>query len=383
MGRFLARSVEVFAEHGLEVQTTRIATEPWPELLGPDRAGLAVGFARQVENIVRDLGVGYCSLGPVREARLGPEAAVRCRQVVQDIIASTETIFASVETAAEGVVFPVAAVDAARIIRHIADITAGGFGNLRFAAISHCPPDTPFFPAAYHGGDGNGFSVALEAADVAVACFTEAGTLQEAERSLVRALEREGRRVQTVAEKLEVESGWRFVGIDVSLAPFPERDRSIGGALEDLGLDAFGAAGTLFAAALTARALARTTLKKCGFSGLMLPVLEDSVLAARAGQGLLTVNDLLLYSAVCGTGLDTVPLPGNVSQEELAGILLDVAALSRALRKPLTARLLPVPGKSAGETTEFDFPYFANSAVLPTRGLGAKGLFRRGGHALV
>ncbi len=382
-GRFLARSAEVFAEYGLEVQTTRVATEPWPELLGPGRTGRAVDFAKQVEDAARDLGVGYCSLGPVREALLGFEAAVRCRQVVPDIIASTETIFTSVETAADGVVFPAAVADAARIIRRIADITVEGFGNLRFAAISHCPPGIPFFPAGYHSGAGNGFSVALEAADVAVACFAEAGTLQEAESRLVETLEREGRRVQTAAEKLEAESGWRFTGMDVSLAPFPRRDRSIGGALEDLGLEAFGAAGTLFAAALTARALRRTSLKKCGFSGLMLPVLEDSVLAARAGQGLLTINDLLLYSAVCGTGLDTVPLPGDVSQEELAGILLDVAALSTALGKPLTARLLPVPGKSAGQTTEFHFPYFANSAVLPTRGLGARGLFSRGGHAPV
>ena len=42
-------------------------------------------------------------------------------------------------------------------------------------------------------------------------------------------------------------------------------------------------------------------------AGLMLPVLEDPVLAKRAGEGRYGVQDLLLYSSVCGTGLDVVP----------------------------------------------------------------------------
>ena len=72
----------------------------------------------------------------------------------------------------------------------------------------------------------------------------------------------------------------------------------------------------------------------------MLPVLEDSVLALRAAEGQLTVSDLLSYSAVCGVGLDTVPLPGDTSEDTLTGILLDVAALATRLNKPLTARLI-------------------------------------------
>ena len=80
---------------------------------------------------------------------------------------------------------------------------------------------------------------------------------------------------------------------------------------------------------------------------------------------LLTVKDLLMYSAVCGTGLDTIPLPGDTTPEALAPLLLDLAALALRLDKPLTARLMPVPGKQAGEPTSFDFPFFANSRVMP------------------
>jgi uncharacterized protein (UPF0210 family) len=155
---------------------------------------------------------------------------------------------------------------------------------------------------------------------------------------------------------------------------------SIGGALEAGGVERFGAPGTLYVAALVTRAIRRTRLRRCGYSGLMLPVLEDSVLARRMAERPMSLHELLVYSAVCGTGLDTVPLPGDVSEAELAGVYLDVAALSVALDgKPLTARLLPVPGASAGEATTYTFDYFANSRVPPAVGWGAAGVLARGG----
>jgi len=106
----------------------------------------------------------------------------------------------------------------------------------------------------------------------------------------------------------------------------------------------------------------------------MLPVLEDSVLARRAAEGLFGVDSLLLYSAVCGLGLDTVPLPGDTTPDELGAIILDMAALAVKLDKPLTARLFPVPGKRAGDEVSWDFPYFSPSRVLPVRGVGLGGV---------
>ena len=98
-------------------------------------------------------------------------------------------------------------------------------------------------------------------------------------------------------------------------------------------------------------------IRTCGYCGLMLPVLEDQVLAKRVSEDRFDLRDLLLYSSVCGTGLDMVPLPGDVSTETLAGIIADVAALSNRLRKPLSARLYLVPGKAPGELAHFDNPY--------------------------
>ena len=126
----------------------------------------------------------------------------------------------------------------------------------------------------------------------------------------------------------------------------------------------FGGRGTVSAAAAIVQGLRQTKVQRCGFSGLMLPVLEDSILARRSVDGSFGIDDLLLCSAVCGLGLDTVPLPGDTSVEALADIVGEIATLAVQLDKPLTARLFPVPGKAAGDMTTFDFSYFANGRVL-------------------
>jgi len=95
-----------------------------------------------------------------------------------------------------------------------------------------------------------------------------------------------------------------------------------------------------------------------------LPVLEDYGLAMRNNDGTYDLANLLLYSSVCGTGLDTIPLPGDVSEKKLCALLLDIASLSIRLNKPLSARLMPVPNKKVGEMTEYDFEYFVNSRIM-------------------
>jgi uncharacterized protein (UPF0210 family) len=96
----------------------------------------------------------------------------------------------------------------------------------------------------------------------------------------------------------------------------------------------------------------------------MLPVLEDYGLAMRNIDGTFNLTDLLLYSSVCGTGLDTIPLPGDVSEEKLYALLLDIASISNKLGKPLSARLMPVPDRKVGEMTDYAFEYFANTKIM-------------------
>ncbi len=147
-------------------------------------------------------------------------------------------------------------------------------------------------------------------------------------------------------------------------SPAPGLDASIGEVVEGLSGVPFGDPSTLSACALLTDVLKGLRARTCGYSGLMLPVLEDPVLARRAGEGRFGVGELLLYSTVCGTGLDVVPLPGDTPVDVLEGLVLDVASLATKYAKALSARLLPIPGKRAGEVAEFDNPYLTDAAVM-------------------
>ena len=140
-------------------------------------------------------------------------------------------------------------------------------------------------------------------------------------------------------------------------------DVSIGDAIERYTGAKFGSPGTMTAALAITTAVKAVPVKQIGYSGLMLPVMEDKRMAQRWDENAYGIDALLAYSAVCGTGLDTVPLPGDVSEERLVQIYGDVAALAWKWKKPLSARLQPVKGKKAGERTEFDNPYLFNATV--------------------
>jgi uncharacterized protein len=193
-------------------------------------------------------------------------------------------------------------------------------------------------------------------------------------QSIINQLESQATALSSKANHVAQQYDADFRGIDFSFAPYPEQWCSLGAALETLGLPALGMSGSLAAAAFLADTLDRGSWLRTGFNGMMMPVLEDSVLAARAAQGSFGVHDLLMYSAVCGTGLDTVPLPGDSSPEQLNALLLDVAALALRLNKPLLARLMPIPGKQAGDPTGFDFAYFANGKVMALPAAPLKGM---------
>ena len=208
------------------------------------------------------------------------------------------------------------------------------------------------------------FAIGLENSDLVYKAFSQAGDIEKAGVSLKKILTQEYRRIEIIAESLAHSEGIRYGGIDVSIAPSVKRTESVVFGLERLNLGKFGEVGTLTGVKVITDTLKALDVKLCGYSGLMLPLMEDYGLAQRNNEGSFDLANLLLYSAVCGTELDTIPLPGHVSDKKLYALLLDIASLSLKLKKPLSARLMPIPGKTAGDMTEFDFPYFVNSRVM-------------------
>jgi uncharacterized protein (UPF0210 family) len=370
VARAAADARRASASAGYRLQSVRLTTTPFPTWLG-DRTQVA-----DLVSWCASAGVDYLALGPVR---LDDDERFLHRLLL--LLRPDGIVFASAEIAdRQGRIDTSRVMQIAELVRGLAALGDDGFANLFFTAAANCPPGSPFFPVSYHqaGSDEGCFSIAAEGAELATKAFRVATTITEARSLLVQAIQEEAAKLAQVANALVSRHGIPFSGIDFSLAPFPDEARSVGGSLEMLGVPAAGGYGSLFAAAFMADCVNRAEFPRCGFSALMFPVLEDATLAQRAAEGTLTITDLLLYSAVCGAGLDTIPLPGDISVEEISGLLLDLAALAVRVDKPLTARLMPLPGTRTGDPVSFDFSYFAHSKVMATKGIGPGGLLMGG-----
>jgi len=355
-----------YSEAGYEIQTVRLSTRSIFDDLADWSSYAMIDYVQNLQRMLDDNSISFCSLGTAHAARLNfPLERI---ELITNMLASTSALNATVQLATKKHgLRPEAALAAAEVMKRLANETAEGFGNFRFAALACVDPGSPFFPSAYHEGPAS-LSLGLQGASIIADAFlaqkktfttpiklTKITDLVKA-KLIERALP-----IISLGQSLASDFGLSFGGIDLSPAPLGED--SIVSALEVSGYGPIGSSGTVALVAALTSALKGTGLPTCGYCGLMLPVLEDATLGQRWEEGLVTTHELLLYSAVCGTGLDTVPLPGDTESTDIARLLCDVATLALRLNKPLSARLFPVPGKKSGQRTEFTSPYLTNTLV--------------------
>jgi uncharacterized protein (UPF0210 family) len=353
IANFTHKARRLFESRGYAVQTVRIATQPWERYF--ESRDQIVSLVKVLEDLTHKYGLDYSNVGTTVNEKLIP--------IIYDMMENTSHMFCTVLISDDRAVSYERAKQTAKLIKRISKIGKDGFGNLRFAAIFNTGPGSPFYPAAYHEGPTS-FAIGTENSDLVNKAFARAKTIEEAGMFLSEVLAEEFKRIEEIAEEISVTKKIKYDGIDVSIATSVAADESIAYAFEKLGFGRFGDVGTLAIAKIITDTVKGLDIKKCGYSGLMLPVLEDYGLAERNNEGTFNLGNLLLYSSVCGTGLDTIPLPGDITEKKLFALLLDIASLSIALDKPLSARLMPIPGKRIGEMTQYQFEYFANSKIM-------------------
>ena len=347
-----------FTSAGYEVETIRVTTQPFPEIIKGLNSQQALEFFQEYDKLAQKEGFAT-DIGPAMTADSDDAANA---DLLAQIIANTQAIHSFIVVADEAGVHWNAVRAAARVIKYLEEHTTHSEGNFRFAAGAFPPAITPFFPVSHTSGPGRQFAVGMESANIVQRVFA-GGKLDfsTAADQLADALGNEAKKVEAIARSIETGSGWRYEGIDIT--PVPLKEISIGAAMESLIQNPIGSPGSLSAALAITSALRKVQVKQAGYNGLMLPVLEDSVLAKRWEEGTINRDSLMSYSSVCSTGLDAVPLPGNISQRDLENIIADMASLAVKWHKPLSARLLPVAGKHAGEMTEFGSPYLVNIRI--------------------
>ena len=355
---FLKKAKQAYIDKGYEVQTIRISTQNLYRYLNQYSYDDALPFLVRLDKIAQQnnlsLSVGQILPPDKYQDGIGDWA--------EKLVQNTSNIFFSLPISSHEIGIHFNSIKASSEVIAAISKSKGGEDCFRFTASANCPAGIPFFPAAFHEGI-NSFAVGLESPNLITQAFKQNTNPTNARQTLKLVLETNLIPIQDIAENISKTLHWQYDGIDAS--PAPGLDASVGQAIETYSKQPFGSSATLSACALITDVLKTLDIKKCGYSGLMLPIIEDRVLAKRAMEKRFTVQELLLFSSVSGTGLDVVPIPGNTAKQVIENILTDVAALSlKYTSKALSVRLFLIPGKKAGDMVKFENPNLTSSVVM-------------------
>ncbi|HEY3627745.1 MAG TPA: DUF711 family protein [Terracidiphilus sp.] len=354
----LRKAQSEFEASGYQVETIRIVTQPLAELVAGLSEDDAVAYLARIDALsAKESFLPNVGPGMMRDADdPGP------MRVLERALSTLPNVEGSAIIADESGIHWKTIRRTAELVKYVAEHSARAQGTFNFTATAMLKPLSPFYPGAYHTGAGRQFAIGFEGAGVVAEVFArDKGNADAATADLTAALTKHAKVAEGIGVKVAAETGWSFVGVDPT--PAPLGDVSIGTAIENFTGARFGSSGTLTAARIITAAVKAVPVKQTGYAGLMVPVMEDKVLAQRWAESTYNVDSLLAYSAVCGTGLDTVPLPGNITVEQMERIFGDVASLALKWNKPLSARLQPVPGKKSGDMTDYQDPYLFNTTI--------------------
>ena len=354
------RAQAVFEAAGFTVQTVRITTQPFMQYAHTLEPAQALALFTKLAELSTSEKV-LINIGPaVLDDQPDPQALA----LIEAVQAGNLPLNSSMVIAGEDGIHWNTIRAAAHHVAVVAARSEHSQGPFAFAAIAMLNPGSPFFPGSYHLNSAGRFAVGLQSAGTVAEVFARThGDAPAAIRELTQALSAYASEVAHLAARVESDTGLKYWGFDPT--PAPLKEDSIASAMEAFNQKSFGSAGTMTAAYVITESERHVPEPRVGYSGLMLPVLEDSRIAQRWTDGAINMDALLAYSSVCATGLDTVPLPGDITEAQLARIMGDVAVLAYKWKKPLTARLLPVHGAKAGELTHFDSQFLVNARLQP------------------
>ncbi len=382
---------EVGDKYGIPVVNKRVAVSPVAGFAAPFSPDGLVEVARTLDEAAAAVNVdfigGFSALVEKGMAR-GDRALI---SAIPDAMAETERVCASINAASSRAGINMdAVIRMGEILKQTAARTADadGIGCAKLCVFANIPQDVPFMAGAYLGiGEPgavvnvgvSGPGVVKKAIDRALSSGTkmDLGQISELIKRTAYKVTRVGELIgREVADRLRIDFGV----VDLSLAPTPNVGDSVGEIFQSLGLLSIGVPGTTAALALLNDAVKKggafASSHVGGLSGAFIPVSEDLNISGAAEAGHLSLEKLEAITSVCSVGLDMVALPGDTSAETLAAIIADEMAIGVINNKTTATRLIPVPGKSAGEHAYFG-GLLGQSVIMPVNNAGGDNPFIR------
>ncbi|MFZ5912489.1 MAG: PFL family protein [Chloroflexota bacterium] len=385
----------ISAEYAVPVVNKRIAVTPIAHVgAGFDAAGF-VEIARALDEAAIEVGVDFLggfSADVANGLTSGDRALVAA---IPEALTSTNKVCASVNVGSTrfGINMDAVALIGSTV-KELAERSAeqGGFAAAKFVVFTNQPGDNPFMAGAIHGLEQHEVVINVGVSGPGVIARALERKIEQANgknlglHDLAEEIKRTAFRVtrsgeligRRVANALQVPFGV----VDLSLAPTPNVGDSVGEILKILGVDAIGAPGSTAIVALLNDAVKKggtfASQSVGGLSGAFIPVCEDHALAEAVRDGNLTLEKLEAMTSVCSVGLDMIAIPGCVDANTIAAIIADEMAIGMINGKTTAVRLIPAPGKEAGEFVSFG-GLFGESAIMEVRNVGKSERFVRFG----
>ena len=388
-GRLVETGRSIEAEFGVPIINKRIAVTPISLVAEPSGEDNYVEWAVELDRLAKELEVDFIGgFSALVQKGITPGDRTLIKSIPQ-ALTITDRVCSSINlgTTKSGINMD-AVRDMGHIIKEAAELTKDkdGLGCAKLVVFCNAPEDNPFMAGAFHGpGEGDAvLSVGVSGPGVIKAACEEyrGRPLDEVADGIKKMAFKITRMGQLVGTEAARRLGVDFGILDLSLAPTPYVGDSVARILEELGLESAGAPGTTAALAMLTDMVKKggvmASANVGGLSGAFIPVSEDEGMIAAVKAGSINLEKLEAMTCVCSVGLDMIAIPGDTSASTISGIIADEMAIGMVNNKTTAVRIIPVPGKAAGEWAEFG-GLLGGAPILPVSRFSCQEFIARGG----
>ncbi len=388
-GNLVKTGQDIEKEFGVPIINKRISVTPISIVAGASDAKNYVPFIKTLDKCAHELGVNFIG-GFSALVQKGFTPADRILiDSIPEALASTEYVCSSINVGStkSGI-----NMDAVKLMGEAIVKTAEASKNCdvngcaKLVVFCNAPEDNPFMAGAFHGpGESDCvINVGVSGPGVILAAAKEykgkpINELADGIKKMAFKITRMGQLVGSEAAK---RLGVEFGILDLSLAPTPAVGDSVARILEEIGLEGAGAPGTTAALAMLTDMVKKggvmASTNVGGLSGAFIPVSEDEGMINAVQKGSICLEKLEAMTTVCSVGLDMIAIPGDTPATTISGILADEFAIGMVNNKTTACRLIPAPGKKAGDWVEFG-GLLGGCPVMPVSKFGCADFINRGG----
>ena len=388
-GNLVKTGQDIEKEFGVPIINKRVSVTPISLVAGASNATSYEEYCRTLDRCAKELGINFIGgFSALVQKGITPADRILIESI-PEALATTDFVCSSVNVGStkSGI-----NMDAVKLMGEIIKKTAEASkdcavnGCSKLVVFCHAPEDNPFMAGAFHGpGEGDAvINVGVSGPGVILAAAKDykgrpINELAEGIKKMAFKITRLGQLVGTEAAK---RLGVDFGILDLSLAPTPEVGDSVARILEEIGLEGAGCPGTTAALAMLTDMVKKggvmASTSVGGLSGAFIPVSEDEGMINAVKKNSICLEKLEAMTTVCSVGLDMIAIPGDTPATTISGIMADEFAIGMVNAKTTAVRLIPAPGKKAGDWVEFG-GLLGGCPVMPVSKFGCADFINRGG----